>query len=130
MRNQSMKTTHHPSSLSNDVELLSEEVGPPARSRYAFARDIVANVFFPFLTIRLLLMLVGLTTIYYIAPLINRQQPIVLDSHHTHFPEMLYLMWNRFDSGFYLTIAHDGYWDAHSLHAQSNWGFFPFYPLV
>lgn len=125
-----MKTTYHPSSVSNDVEPLSEEVGPPARSRYVSARAIVAHVFLPFLAIRLLLMLVGLTTIYYIVPLIKRQQPIVPDSRLSHFPEMLYLMWIHFDSGFYLTIAHDGYWGAHTLHAQSNWGFFPFYPLV
>src|SRR5579864_532305 len=107
-----MKTTDHPSSLPEDLEPHCEEVGPPARSRYASARAIVANVFLPFLAIRLLLMLVGLTTIYYIVPLIKRQQPIVPDSRLSHFPEMLYLMWIHFDSGFYLTIAHDGYWGA------------------
>src|SRR5437588_239883 len=125
-----MKTIDHSSSMSSDVEPLSEEVGSSTRSRYASARAIVANVFLPFLTIRLLLMLVGLTTIYYILPLINRKQPIVPDNHLSDFPNMLYLMWVHFDSGFYLTIAHDGYWGANTLHAQSNWGFFPLYPLV
>ncbi len=97
---------------------------------YVPARALVANVLLPFLAIRLLLMLVGLTTIYYIVPLINRHQPIVPDSRLTHFPDMLYLMWIHFDSGFYLSIAHDGYWGPQTLHAQSNWGFFPFYPLL
>ncbi|TMD62230.1 MAG: hypothetical protein E6I97_26905, partial [Chloroflexi bacterium] len=41
---------------------------------------------------------------------------------------MLYLMWLRFDSGFYLNIAQYGY--ANSWHGQSNWGFFPLYPLL
>src|SRR5437016_1807080 len=117
-----MRTTSHGSSLSHEVKPLSEEVSPPARSRYVSA---CANVFLPFLAIRLLLILVGLTTIYYIVPLIKRQQPIVPDSRLSHFPEMLYLMWIHFDSGFYLTIAHDGYGGVHTLHAQSNWGFFP-----
>jgi len=125
-----MKTTDHPASLPEDLEPLSEEVGPPTRARYASARAIAANVFLPFLAIRLLLVFVGLTTIYYILPLINRKQPIVTDGRLTHFPDMLYLMWVHFDSGFYLTIARNGYWGVHTLHAQSNWGFFPFYPLV
>ena len=125
-----MKTIHQSTPPSDNVEPLSEEVGFPARSRHAAARAIVANVFLPFLAIRLLLVVVGLTTIYYILPLINRKQPIVTDGRLSHFPDMLYLMWIHFDSGFYLTIAHDGYWGVHTLHAQSNWGFFPFYPLV
>jgi uncharacterized membrane protein YuzA (DUF378 family) len=125
-----MKTIRHPAFVSSDVEPLSEEVGSPTMSRYASARAIVANVFLPFLAIRLLLMLVGLATIYYIIPLINRKQPIVADNRLSYFPDMLYLMWVHFDSGFYLTIAHDGYWSASTLHTQSNWGFFPLYPLV
>ena len=125
-----MKTIDHPTSLASNVEPLLEEVGSPTRSRYASARAIVANVFLPFLAIRLLLMLVGLTTIYYILPLINRKQPIIPDKRLSYFPDMLYLMWVHFDSGFYLIIAHDGYWGANTLHTQSNWGFFPLYPLV
>ena len=107
-----------------------EECEVSTGSRYTSARAIVANVFLPFLAIRLLLVVVGLTTIYYILPLISHTQPIVTDPRLSRFPDMLYMMWVHFDSGFYLTIARDGYWGVHTLHGQSNWGFFPFYPLV
>lgn len=127
-----MHTSRYPSSLSKDSEPeeVCEETSPPNKTSYASMRTLVAHVFLPFLAIRLLLVVVGLTTIYYILPLMNRKQPIVTDPHLSRFPDMLYLMWVRFDSGFYLTIARDGYWGVQTLHAQSNWGFFPFYPLV
>ena len=99
-------------------------------SRYEAVRAMVANVFLPFLAIRLLLFIIGLATIYYILPLISHAQPIVANPRLSRFPDMLYMMWVHFDSGFYLTIARNGYWSAHTLHGQSNWGFFPFYPLV
>ena len=107
-----------------------EEGKVSSESRYGPAWALIVNVFLPFLAIRLLLVVVGLTTIFYILPLISHTQPIVADPRLSRFPDMLYMMWVHFDSGFYLTIARDGYWSVHTLHGQSNWGFFPFYPLV
>jgi Mannosyltransferase (PIG-V) len=91
--------------------------------------EIGSRVIVPFLITRILLVVVGLLTIYYILPLINRKQPIVPDPRLTHFPDMLYMMWLHFDSGFYLSIAGGGYWNADSLLHMSNWAFFPLYPL-
>jgi hypothetical protein len=91
--------------------------------------EIGSRVIVPFLITRILLVVVGLLTIYYILPLINRRQPIVPDPRLTHFPDMLYMMWVHFDSGFFLSIAAGGYWNAASLHQMSNWAFFPLYPL-
>jgi Mannosyltransferase (PIG-V) len=91
--------------------------------------EIGSRVIMPFLITRILLVVVGLLTIYYILPLINRKQPIVPDPRLTHFPDMLYLMWAHFDSGFFLGIAEGGYWNADSLLHMSNWAFFPLYPL-
>jgi hypothetical protein len=108
----------------------SEEGESSTESRYGSARAIIVNVFLPFLAIRVLLVVVGLITIYYVLPLISHTQPIVADPRLSRFPDMLYLMWVHFDSGFYLTIARDGYWGVRTLHSQSNWGFFPFYPLL
>lgn len=91
--------------------------------------EIGSRVIVPFLVTRMLLVVVGLLTIYYILPLINRKQPIVPDPRLTHFPDMLYLMWLHFDSGFFLSIAEGGYWNAASLLHMSTWAFFPLYPL-
>ncbi|QBD81401.1 hypothetical protein EPA93_37685 [Ktedonosporobacter rubrisoli] len=88
------------------------------------------TVILPYLGIRLLLELVGLTTIYYILPLIKPHQPIYPDPRMANFPAMLWLMWQHFDSGFYLSIAQQGYWGAQTLHGMSNWAFFPLYPLL
>jgi len=92
--------------------------------------QLCSEVIGPFLIIRLLLLLVGVVTMFYIAPLINHHQPIVLNSRAYHFPDMLLLMWDRFDSGFYISIAQRGYDPASMLHRMSNWVFFPLYPLL
>jgi Gpi18-like mannosyltransferase len=93
-------------------------------------KSILFYVILPLLVVRLLLTVVGIVTAYFLLPLINRQQPIVPDAQASHLPDMLVFMWSRFDSGFYISIAQGGYWSASTLHTQSNWGFFPFYPLV
>lgn len=84
----------------------------------------------PFLISRLVLLLVGVVTVYYVEPLVNSKQPIVLDPAHAHFPAILWWMWSNFDSGFYMDIAQHGYWGAETLHGQSNWAFFPLYPIL
>src|SRR5215472_7748607 len=93
-------------------------------------KNILLHVVVPLLVVRVLLTLVGIIAAYLLLPLVNRQQPIVPDWSASHLPDMLVSMWSHFDSGFYLGIAQGGYWSASTLHSQSNWGFFPFYPLV
>lgn len=84
----------------------------------------------PFLVSRLILLLVGVVTVTYIEPLVNRKQPIALAAQQSHVPAILWWMWSRFDTGFYLDIAQNGYWGRSSLNGQSNWAFFPLYPLL
>ncbi len=107
---------------------------PSLTTRILPIKDTLKSIFFPvilpLLVVRLLLTIIGIITAYFLLPLINRQQPIVPDAQASHLPDMLVFMWSRFDSGFYISIAQGGYWSASTLHSQSNWGFFPFYPLV
>ncbi len=84
----------------------------------------------PFLISRLLLLLVGAVTVTYIEPLVSRKQPILLSAQQSHFPAILWWMWSRFDTGFYISIAQYGYWGRNTLNGQSNWAFFPLYPLL
>lgn len=84
----------------------------------------------PYLVTRLSLLLVGLVTDFYLLPLL-RQSPVLPSlALNTHFPDLLWVMWRRFDSGFYLDLAKSGYWPASTLHTYSNWAFFPLYPLL
>ncbi|GAC1388914.1 MAG: hypothetical protein NVSMB38_01030 [Ktedonobacteraceae bacterium] len=101
----------------------------PSRWR-AFALQVWSFALLPFLVSRLLLLLVGVVTVYYIEPLVSRKQPILLDPNQSHFPAILWWMWSRFDTGFYIDIAQHGYWSAATLRGQSNWAFFPLYPLL
>ncbi len=125
-----MKPTSQPASLAGPSEAASEENAAPRQSRYAFLSPILFQVFLPLLIIRLLLTGVGLITIYYLLPLLNPKQPIFPNARLSRFPDMLVMMWSHFDSGFYISIARDGYWGATTLHSASNWGFFPLYPLL
>lgn len=119
-----------PALLSRPSETALEEQASPRPSRLSFLSTILFQVMLPLFIIRLLLTVVGLITISYLLPLINPKQPIFPDSRLSRFPSMLVMMWSHFDSGFYLSIARDGYWGANTLHSASNWGFFPLYPLV
>src|SRR5260370_9706262 len=80
------------------------------------------------LATRLMLFLVGIITVYSILPLVKNGLSYPPDPNLTRFPDMLYLMWRHFDSGFYLNIATRGYRGPQTLHRMSNWGFFPLYP--
>jgi hypothetical protein len=83
----------------------------------------------PYLGTRLSLVLVGLLTDFYILPLLKSNPLLPSPTANTHFPDVLWLMWQRFDSGFYLDLAHSGYWPASTLHTYSNWAFYPLFPL-
>ncbi|TMD63631.1 MAG: hypothetical protein E6I91_12565 [Chloroflexi bacterium] len=63
-------------------------------------------------------------------PLLKHYPPVAFGTRMLHLPDMLYLMWNHYDSGFYVDIASNGYWGANTLHSMSNWAFFPLYPLL
>ena len=105
----------------------TEKVSPRWRTTLL---QIWSYALLPFIISRLVLLLVGVVTVYYVEPLVNRKQPIVLDPNHAHFPSILWWMWSNFDSGFYVDIAQHGYWGANTLHGQSNWAFFPLYPIL
>ena len=84
----------------------------------------------PYLSTRLLLISIGLLANFYLMPLIVKNP--VLPSHavYMHFPQALWLMWQRFDSGYYLNLARHGYGSASTLHNHANWVFYPLYPLL
>ncbi len=84
----------------------------------------------PYLGTRLSLVLVGLLTDFYLLPLLKSSPFLPLPASNTSFPDALWLMWQRFDSSFYLAIAQAGYWPASSLHTYSNWAFYPLFPLL
>src|SRR5438876_920589 len=84
----------------------------------------------PYLSTRFILLIVGLLANLYLMPLIIANP--ILPSHATymHFPQALWLMWQRFDSGYYLYLAHHGYGPASTLHNHANWVFYPLYPIL
>lgn len=85
---------------------------------------------FPYLATRSGLILVGLVADFYLLPLLKQNPVLPSLALNTRFPDLLWLMWQRFDSGFYLNLAQAGYWPASTLHTYSNWAFFPLYPLL
>lgn len=92
--------------------------------------SIWVGAIIPYLGTRLCLVLVGLLADFYLLPLLKRNPITPSLSANTHFPDALWLMWQRFDSGFYLNLAKAGYWPTSTLHTYSNWAFFPLYPML
>lgn len=84
----------------------------------------------PYLGTRLIVLVVGLFATYYILPELARVPLLSSPTKFMAFPQSLWLMWDHFDSGFYLGIAQHGYWPASTLHSQTNWVFYPLYPLL
>ena len=84
----------------------------------------------PFLGTRLIILLIGLAANYYILPLFKSDPLLPRASTNTRWPDALWLMWQHFDSGFYLDIAKNGYWDVNVITTQSNWIFHPLYPIL
>ncbi len=91
---------------------------------------IMRDVLLPYLGTRLALVLIGIMTDFYLLPVMksNPIEPSV--QLNTQFPQLLWLMWRRFDAGFYIDIAEHGYWAASTLGTASNWIFHPLYPLL
>lgn len=92
--------------------------------------SIWRDALLPYLVTRLSLVLIGLLTDFYILPLLKSNSVLPSPAANTRFPDALWLMWQRFDSGFYLGLAKSGYWPASTLHTYSNWAFFPLFPLL
>ena len=84
----------------------------------------------PYLGTRGMLILVGLLAQFYILPLLKSNPVLPSVAMNTHFPDALWLMWKRFDSGFYVDIAQHGYWPASTLRTASDWIFLPLYPML
>jgi len=116
-------------SIHEDVSVEQEQKSP-ADTQDKRRVPLWSAIVLPLLVTRMLLLLIGVVTTYYIGPLLDRHQPIRIADQGKEFPAMLWLMWLRFDSNFYLGIAQGGYWDAESLHGASNWAFFPLFPLL
>ena len=83
-----------------------------------------------FVLSRVLLVLVGLLTVCYLLPLLKSNLTHYSLAANTRLPHALWLMWRRFDSGFYVDIARHGYWSAATLRHISNWVFYPLYSLL
>src|SRR5437764_4641749 len=84
----------------------------------------------PFVATRVALVLVGLLANFYILPLMGTNLTYRPLAENTRLPDALWLMWQRFDSGFYLALARDGYGPVTSLHHASSWVFYPLFPLL
>lgn len=84
----------------------------------------------PYLGTRLIILLIGLLATYYVLPLITSNPRMPAYSTYGALPQALWLMWQRFDSGFYLDIAQHGYAPVVLLHDKTNWVFYPLYPLL
>lgn len=86
--------------------------------------DIVAP-FGAFVASRLALLSVGLLTQIFVRPIVSTAPPDVVGHH-----EALNI-WERWDSGWYLSLASHGYQSAAEVHGgQANWAFFPAYPVL
>ncbi len=117
-----------------------DRIAPPAHADYAVERARgqtidavwrdVRDALVAFVVSRALLTLVGLLTVFYLLPLMTRDMTRYAIGADTRLPKALWLMWRRFDSGFYVDIARHGYWSAATLRHISNWVFYPLYPLL
>ena len=110
--------------------LISEQPRSQTVQEKATIAQICKEAILPYLGTRLIVFVVGLFATYYILPQIASVYPLANPATQMAFPQSLWLMWNRFDSGFYLQIAQHGYWSAKTLHQHTDWVFYPFYPLL
>jgi len=106
----------------------------PMRERAAGRREtmiaLCRDVLIPFVVTRLALFLVGLLAAFYAMPLVAKNLTLYSTRDNTHLPDALWLMWHRFDAGFYSFIAAHGYYPASTLKQASDWVFYPLYPWL
>src|SRR5690348_8539464 len=74
------------------------------------SQDLWREAILPYLGTRGILLLVGLLAQFYILPVLKSNPILPSVAMNTHFPDALWLMWRRFDGGFYVDIAEHGYW--------------------
>ena len=91
---------------------------------------IMREVWLPYLGTRLILVLIGIITDFYLLPVMKSNPIAPSVALNTSFPQLLWLMGRRFDAGFYIDIAEHGYWAASTLNTASNWIFNPLYPML
>ena len=118
------------SATQEKIVTLEEAPASMPRHRQSNISVLVRDVWLPYLGTRIVLVLVGIMADFYLLPMLksNSIEPSV--PLNTQFPQLLWLMWRRFDAGFYIGIAEQGYWAANTLHTASNWIFHPLYPLL
>ncbi|HEY3993804.1 MAG TPA: glycosyltransferase family 39 protein [Ktedonobacteraceae bacterium] len=112
------------------VTLISEQTSPQHMQERATIAQICKAAILPYLGTRLVIFVVGLLATYYILPQIAYVYPLANPATKMAFPSSLWLMWGRFDSGFYIQLAQQGYWSAKTLHQNTDWVFYPLYPLL
>jgi hypothetical protein len=97
--------------------------------RWSGLQVIWREALFPFLMTRLALVVVGVLADLYLTPL-RKPIPSLPPLNTDPFPAALWLMWRRFDAGYYVFTAMQGYLGAQTLHTYSNWAFFPLFPML
>ena len=105
-----------------------EDIQVPERTPKA--AQVWREAVLPYLGTRLIVLVIGLLSVYYILPVLASNPRLPTFAAQGSWPQSLWLMWNRFDSGFYLDIARHGYWPASTLHERTDWVFYPLYPLL
>jgi hypothetical protein len=109
---------------------LPDQVALPHLQKKMTVTQIWKEALLPYLGTRLVIFVVGLFATYYILPEVTSASLRTDQLARLTFPQSLWLMWARFDSGFYIPLAQSGYWSARTLHQSTNWAFYPLYPLV
>jgi len=121
-----MRKNQEPNITAQDTQLPPSVENPPAPRTNSIWRGAIM----PYLATRISLVFVGLLADFYFLPLLKRNSVLPSVTANTRFPDALWLMWERFDSGFYTTLAQYGYWSASTLHTYSNWAFYPLFPML
>lgn len=111
------------------VDVFAREAAPAKEKRPA-ASQIWREAILPYLGTRLIVLAIGLLSMYYVLPVLISNPRLPTFAAQGSFPQSLWLMWGRFDSGFYLDIARRNYWPASTLHSRTDWVFYPLYPLL
>jgi hypothetical protein len=104
--------------------------GRPMQNRRELVAELWVHALRPFLVTRIGLTLAGLLATFYVILLMRPTTALLAVPGYARFPDALWLMWQRFDSGFYLGIASGGYWSVASLQHPSNWVFWPLFPVL
>jgi len=87
--------------------------------------EVMRDALLPYAASRLVLVAVGLVANFYLLPM------TVNSGLRAPFPQVFWLMWQRFDSDFYLNIAQSGYGQpAFGEAGGVDWVFLPLYPLL